>query len=143
MARDAINGCVRSDQWEAIFVSADSLQGHIPTNHAVALLAVRTKLPAMNVGVTVRAPSADVTEYQPGMALDAIHFDVHALKWISGLLVVIKLRDCADRFPTCLCVAIFAGDGEGAVRAAGLGIGRTTILPKRSSLDQRRKQNSQ
>jgi hypothetical protein len=53
MARDAINRCMRSDQGETIFVSAYGLQGHIPADHAVALLAIRAKLPAVNVGVAV------------------------------------------------------------------------------------------
>jgi hypothetical protein len=53
MARDAINRCVRSDQREAIFVSAYSLEGHIPADHTVTFLAIRAKLPAVNVGVTV------------------------------------------------------------------------------------------
>jgi len=97
----------------------------------------------MNVGVTIRAPSADVAEYQLGVALDAFHLDVHAAQGISGLPVVIELGDCADRFPACLCVAIFAGDSEGTVRTTRVGIGHTTILPKRRSLNQEREQHSQ
>jgi len=97
----------------------------------------------MNVGVTVRAPTTDIAEYQLGMALDAIHLDVHAAQRVGGLLVVIELRNCPDRFPTCLCMAILAGDGEGTVRAARVGISHTTILPLRRNLKQEREQHSQ
>jgi hypothetical protein len=78
MARDAINRRMCSNQGEAIFVSPYGLQGDIPTDHAVALLTICPKLPAMYVGVTVRAPRAHVAEHQLGMALYAIHLDVHA-----------------------------------------------------------------
>ena len=53
MARDAINRCMCSDQREAIFVSAYGLQRHVPADHTVALLAIRAKLPAVNVSVAV------------------------------------------------------------------------------------------
>jgi hypothetical protein len=53
MARDAINRRMGSDQRESIFVSAYGLQGNIPADHTVALLAIRAKLPAVNVGVAV------------------------------------------------------------------------------------------
>jgi hypothetical protein len=53
VARDAINGCMRSDQRETIFVIAYGLQGNIPADHTVALLAIRAKLPAVNVSVAV------------------------------------------------------------------------------------------
>lgn len=53
MARDAINRRMSSDQREAIFVSAYGLQGNVPADHTVALLAIRAKLPAVNVGVAV------------------------------------------------------------------------------------------
>jgi hypothetical protein len=53
MARDAINGRMRSDQRETIFVGAYGLQRDVPADHTVALLAIRAKLPAVNVSVAV------------------------------------------------------------------------------------------
>ena len=53
MARDAINGCMGSDQRETIFVSAYGLQGNIPADHTVTLLAIRAKLRAVDVSVAV------------------------------------------------------------------------------------------
>jgi len=110
MAPDAIHRGMGADEREAIFVSAYRLQRHIPADHAVALLATGAKLPAMNIGVTVRAPRAYVAEYQLGMALGAIHLGVHAAQGIAGL-VMVELRNRADRFPARLCMAILAGDG--------------------------------
>ena len=110
MAPDAIHRGMGADEREAIFVSAYRLQRHIPADHAVALLATGAKLPAMNIGVTVRAPRAYVAEYQLGMALGAIHLGVHAAQGIAGL-VVVEFRNRADRFPARLCMAILAGDG--------------------------------
>lgn len=134
MARDAINGCVRSDQREAVFVSAYRLQGHVPPDHAVTLLAIRAELAAMNIGVAVRTLRAYVTEYRLGVALHAIDLRMHAPQGIAGR-VVVEFRDRADRFPARLCVAIFARDGERAVRAAHLRIGHTTILSEDRSPD--------
>ena len=111
MAGNAINRGMGTDQREAIFVSAYRLQRHTPADHAVTLLASGAKLPAMNIGVTVRAPRAYVAEDQLGMALDAIHLDVHAAQRITGLLVVVEFRNRPDRFPAGLCMAILAGEG--------------------------------
>ena len=101
-------------------MGAYRLKGYVPADHAVALLAIRSHLPAMNVGVTVRTPSAYVTEYQLGMALDAIHLCVHSQQRIAGLPVVIEFRDRADRLPTRLGMAILAGNRDGAVRVTCL-----------------------
>jgi hypothetical protein len=78
MARDAIYGRMRSDQRESIFVSAYGLQGDIPADHAVALLAIRAELPPVNIGVTVGTLRAYVAEHRLGMALNALDLRVHA-----------------------------------------------------------------
>jgi len=138
VAGDAIDRRVRSNQRESIFVSAYRLQGHIPADYAVALFAIRAELTAVNIGVAVRTVRAYVAEYGFGMALNAIYLCVHAPQWIAGRIVV-KFRDCADRFPTRLCVAILAWDRERAVGAARLRIGYTTILSEGRSLDREHK----
>lgn len=110
MAGDAIDCRVRADQRKAIFVSAYRLQGYIPADHAVALLAICAKLPAVNIGVAVGTLRAHVAEYRFDMALNAIDLRVHAPQGIAGRIVV-EFGDGADRLPTRLGVAILAGNG--------------------------------
>jgi hypothetical protein len=107
MAGDAVDRRMRSDQGEAIFVSAYGLQGYIPTDHAMALLAIRAELPPMNVGVAIGTLRAHVAEYRLCMALDAIDFGMHTPQGVAGRIVV-EFRDRADRLPTRLCVAVLA-----------------------------------
>lgn len=142
MAGDAIHGRMRSNEREPIFVSADGLQGHIPADHAVALLAIGAELASMNIGVTVGTVRAYVVEYRLGMALDAVDLRMHALQGIARRIVV-EFGDGADRLPTCLRVAVLAGYGQGAVRAAGLRIGHTAILSESGSLDEERERQQE
>jgi hypothetical protein len=101
---------MRSDQRKTVFVCPYRLQGHVPAQHAVALGAIRTELPAVNVGMAVGTLRAYIAEHRLRMALDALHFHVHATEGIAGL-VVVELRNGADGLPTRLRVAILAGDG--------------------------------
>jgi hypothetical protein len=78
MASDALHSRMRSDQRETIFVCAHRLHGHIPTNNRVTLLAIRSELAAMNIGVAIRTLRAYVTEHGLGMTLDAINLRVHS-----------------------------------------------------------------
>ena len=133
---------MRSNKREPVFVSADGLQGHIPADHAVALLAIGAELTAVNIGVTVGTVRAYVAEYRLGMALDAVNLRMHASQGIARRIVV-EFGDGADRLPTCLGVAILAGDGQWAMRAASLGIGHAAILSKSGSLDDERERQQE
>src|SRR5579864_184181 len=93
-----------------------------PALHRVALLARRTELPPVNVSVAVGAFHAHVRKYEIAMTLPARDFLVHAAQRILRL-VVIKLRDVADRLPTRKRVAVLTRDGEISVRTAGRHIG--------------------
>jgi hypothetical protein len=77
-----------ANQWESIQVIADILIRHLPTLHRVAVLAVRSKLPAMNVCMAVSTVIAHLVENQAAVALGAGDFLVHATQRISGLVVV-------------------------------------------------------
>jgi hypothetical protein len=83
----------------------------------VALRAIRTHLPLVNIGVAILAILADIGEYRFDMALRTIHLFVHAAKGIPGL-VVVELWNCADGAPTCSRMAVFAGNRERSVRTA-------------------------
>jgi len=82
----------------------------------VALRAIRTHLPAVNVRVAVRAILSHVGEHRLYVAFEALHFFVHAAQRIVRL-VVIKLRHRADRTPARRRVAILAGNRQRPVRA--------------------------
>jgi hypothetical protein len=93
----------------------------------MALLAIRSELATMNVGVAVGTLRTYVAENRLRMALNTIDAHVHATKRITGL-VMIKFGDSADRFPTRLRMAIFARNRERPMRTARLRIRRTTAL---------------
>ena len=104
-----------------------------PAFDGVAILAFRSELTTMDVGMTVRAARADTGKHEIGVALGAGHFLVHAAQGIRRA-VVIKFRNAADGLPTCVAVTVLAGDVEGSVRISAAllvvpGLGRQ--LPKR------------
>ena len=112
----ALSGRVRAEKREAVLVILDLLNGDIPTVNGVTLGAIRTHLAAMNIGVAIRAIFADIAEYRLDMALRAFHIFVHAAERIAGF-VVVELGHSANGTPGCGTVAVFAWEGERAVRA--------------------------
>jgi len=117
MAVNALERGMRAEQREAILMGLDFLCVQIPSVHRMALLALCAKLAPVNVGVAVGAFHANVLEIQAGMALRARNSRVHSAKGIPGL-IVIKFWDAADRLPAGRSVAVFARDGDRAVRIA-------------------------
>lgn len=111
-----------SDEREAILVIADLLEGDLPTPYRVAAFTVGAELAAMYVGMAVGAMGTYVLEDQTGMALGTGDFLVHAAQWVAGV-VMIEFRIRADRLPTCVAVALLAGDGDGAMGISHLGLG--------------------
>lgn len=95
----------------------DLLNGNLPAKHRVALRAVRTELPAVNIRMAIRAVLADVREDRLYVALGAFHLFVHASKRVTRL-VVIEFRDRSNRPPARRGMAVFAGNREGTVRAS-------------------------
>ena len=107
MAGFAIHSGMRAHQWKTVFMPADGLNCNVPAFDGMARIAIRTELPAMNVGMAIRALLADIGEHQFDVALRALHLLVHALQRIVRL-VVVKLWNTADGFPTERRVAVFA-----------------------------------
>ena len=95
----AIYGGVRPDQREAVEVLIDLLNGDIPALHGMALLAVRTHLALVEVGVAVRAFFPHVGKHRLHVALCASHTFMHSAQRILRC-VVIEFRNRADRLPT-------------------------------------------
>jgi hypothetical protein len=137
MAIGAIQPSMPSDQGEAIIVFPDSLQNDIPAFDGMTLFAISSHLAAMNIGVTVRAIGTGVGEDGLGMTLCAGYAFVQTAQRISGL-VVIKLGDSANGFPTRGGVAVLTRDiqvamGTAGDRRSGLTIERTATAARKQT----------
>ena len=112
---------VRPEQRKAILVIADLLDGYLPAQHRVALRAIRTKFPQVNVSVAVGTILADVGEHRFGVTLDASHSFMHAAQRVLRG-VVVKLRNRANRAPRLRGMAIFAGNRQCTMRALAIAL---------------------
>lgn len=121
MAAVTLQQRVRSHQWETVEMLLDVLHRNSPPFHVVAVLAVCSKLAAVNIGVAIRAFRAGIAEHQVRVTLPAGDPFVHAAQGKLGL-VVIKFGNAAYRLPRGEGVAVLAGEIQIAVRAARSGI---------------------
>ena len=106
----ALQSGVRAKEGEAILVILNLLDGRVPATNSMALRAVRTELATVNVGMTVSAALADVSEDRIDVALRTANLFVHPAKRIGGL-IVIELHIAANRPPAASGMAIFARNG--------------------------------
>lgn len=104
-------------QGEAVIVFLYPLRNDVPPFHGMALFAIGSHLAAMNISVAVGAIGSGVREHRFRMTLRARYSLVQATQRISRL-VVIELRNCTDRLPSCRRVAVLAGNIQVAMRAA-------------------------
>jgi hypothetical protein len=109
MALVALDCSVRAQKRETVLVILHLLDGNVPTLHGVALRAVWTVLPAVNVGVATRTILADIGKDGLAMALNASHLFMHAAQGVAGFAVV-EFRIGLDGAPASGGVAVFAGD---------------------------------
>jgi len=93
------------------------LQRDFPAFDRVALFALRAELPAVNIGVAVRALRAHVGEDQARVTQAALHGFMHAAQRIA-CLVMVEFRKIANGLPTGEGVTVLAGLVQRAVRAA-------------------------
>jgi hypothetical protein len=112
----ARNGGVSAKQRETILVILYLLGRNIPAFYRVTLFAIRTHLPAMNVCVAIGAILSNIGKDRLYVTLNTEHFFVHAAQRIVRL-IVIELRNGADRTPAHRCVAVFARNRQRPVRA--------------------------
>jgi hypothetical protein len=117
VARIAISESVGPQQWEPVLMFSHSLNGHTPTAHCVALLAIPAQLAPVNVRVALRAVSPHVREDQLNVALAAGHGLMSTTQRIRGLIVA-KVRCGPYRGPVRRGVTTFACDSQGSVRIA-------------------------
>jgi hypothetical protein len=106
---------MRPGQRKAVVVLLDLLDRHLPTAHGVALFAIRSQLPLVNVRMAVLASLPDVREYGLHVTLDAGHRLVHAAQGVS-CLIVIEFWNRTDRFPSGSCVTVLTRDVQISVR---------------------------
>ncbi|MGZ4815676.1 MAG: hypothetical protein ACXVZV_09720, partial [Terriglobales bacterium] len=78
VTRLAIKTGVSADEWEAILVLADGLDGNAPSLDRVALLAVGTHLAPVDIRVAIGALRAHVAEHKTVMTLPTGNIGVHA-----------------------------------------------------------------
>ena len=116
MAGVAIHRGVRSGQRKAVVVLLDLLNRNLPSANRVALLAIGSQLPPVNIRVAVLASLPNVGEHRLYVALGAGHRLVHAAQRISRL-IVIEFGNGADRLPSARGVAVLARNVQIAVRA--------------------------
>jgi len=106
----ALDGSVGAKEREAVLVILELLDGNIPALDGVTLSTVGAHLPLVNVGVAVLAVFAYIGENGFDVALNALHFFVHAAQGILGLIVV-EFGIGADGPPSRGIVAVFTRDG--------------------------------
>jgi len=123
MALIAFQNGMRAEQRKSVEVLLNRLDRYLPAEDGMALGAVLAELSAVNVGVTIGAVLANVGEDRFGVASNAGYFFVHASQRVPRG-VVVEFGNRANGDPACVRVAIFAGNGEGTMRAsAGLSLG--------------------
>jgi len=110
----AIHRRVSSGKREAVVVILDLLHRHIPSADRVALFAVGSQLPPVNIGVAILAALAHVAEHHLFVTLGAGYRLVHAAKRIAGL-IVIEFGDRSDRPPSARSMAILTRNRKIAV----------------------------
>lgn len=94
---------------KTILVFANRTQRYHPPIHGVALFALGAHLPSMDIGVTIGALVSYIREHQVHVTLRAANVLMHSPQWIPRL-IVIKLRNVANRLPARKGVAVLARD---------------------------------
>ena len=88
----ALRHRVRTQQRKTILMRTDRVHPDAPALHRVALVAARPKLPAVNIGVAVRALCAGVGEDQLRVTQPALHVLMQAAQAEAGFAIVVELR---------------------------------------------------
>ena len=94
----AVDRSMRSGQRKAVVMLLNLLNGDLPSTDGVALLAVRSQLALVNVGVTILANLSNIGENRPDVTFSTTHRLMHAAQRIFRL-VMIEFRNAADWFP--------------------------------------------
>jgi hypothetical protein len=109
---------VSTEQREAILVILYCSRCHAPASDAVTVLALRTELTSVEIRVAISALLPGFGKNFRDVARITEDVLMHATKREPRFAVVIELYLSSQRRPARDCVAIVAGDREGAVRIA-------------------------
>ena len=137
----AIHGGMRAYQRKAIQMLVDLLNRDVPAFYRMALFAIGSHLPLVNVGVAVGALRTDIRENHFGVALRASHAFVQPAQGIFGG-VVVEFRDGADGLPAADSVAILTRNAETTVGTSRIG-GRLRLPTGCMSAGEHRKSDGQ
>ena len=110
----ALHNRMHAEQREAVEVLRNLLNGNLPAGDGVALRAIRSELPSVEVRMAIGAILADVGENRFDVAARARNLLMQAAQRILGR-IVIEFGDRADGRPACCRVAVLAGNIERAV----------------------------
>jgi len=114
VARVAVYRRVRPGQREPVVVLLDLLDRYPPSPDRVALLAVCSQLPLVNVRVAILASLSDAGKNRLHVALNAGHGLVHAAQRVL-CSIVIEFRYGTDGLPSRCRVAVLTRDVQIAV----------------------------
>jgi hypothetical protein len=117
VARIAVHSGVRANQWKAVLMFIDGMDGNLPAIHPVAKFTLRPVFPPVKIGMAILAIAAHIGEHRIDVAFLARHLGVHAAQGIASL-AVIKFGLAADRPPCRSGVALLAGNLQLPVRTA-------------------------
>src|ERR1700741_3132933 len=88
VAEIAVHRSMRSSQRKAVVVLLHLSNRDLPSPDGVALRAIRTQLPPMNVGVAILATLSNIGENRPDVTLSAVYRLVQPAQRIFRLVVV-------------------------------------------------------
>jgi hypothetical protein len=108
MAGVAIHRGMRAGEGEAIIVPLNLLRRDLPAPDGMALLAICSQLPPVNVCMAVLAALADIRENRLDVTSGATHRRMHTPQRIPRL-IVIEFRDRAGGLPRSRSMAILTG----------------------------------
>jgi hypothetical protein len=113
----ALQSGMASHQGETVVVFPHPLYDDVPSFDCMALCAVRPHLTAMNVGMAVGTVRSGIRKHRLGMTLGTSHSLMQAAKRVVRL-VMVELRECANRFPASGRMAVLARNIQVAMGAA-------------------------
>lgn len=115
-----LGGGMCSHQRKTILMVLDCLYPNLPALHRMTRFAIRSKLPAVKIGMAIRALRTHVGKHEAGVALSAGHVHVHPAQRVMRF-VVVEFRDGPKRRPCSVGVAILARQIQRAVGTRHLG----------------------
>jgi len=116
----AIQTSMSSDERKPVVVFLHSLQDDAPAFYRMAFFAIRSHLPAVQIGMAIGAVHTRVRKHRLRMTLRATHTQVLSTQGILRF-VVVEFRKRSNRLPAHRRVAVLAGNAQISMGASGDG----------------------